>query len=449
MRKTIMICLAFASFGTTAVFAAPSAAPDATYQFYSLTNHLAWEHLGGDTAGPALDTTTVNVGDAAVTLRTGKDGYVLIRPEGVPVTFGASANTADVLRPTCSAGPLAFNTVLNATTISPLNALPTLNTGNGSAILLKCAAAGTVTLHPVKVWGRSATLTAYQPDPHEVIPAMPTYPVDGTIVSEITGKTMRPSANLVLNPDGTATCEISDKQITCMADIRKLPPAPEYWATVVLKLGDDWPNSGGKLPGFANTGQLDAYSKRADCHAQGGWGGRPATGCRWSARTGWWGRVDGMIGRGTYDYTLNQHNARYSHGRKDSNGYTEYLPTPIPVGKWTAYVQHVRVNTVGGEDGIQEITLIDACGAIVPQYVNTTMHYRDVGGPESEINTFWTDVYCGGRACSGWSNAAHTAHATLKRVTITVGQPDMTKLAAKVRALNSHQPAVCKATQSK
>lgn len=215
----------------------------------------------------------------------------------------------------------------------------------------------------------------------------------------------------------------------------RLPGGPtEAYLTVILKLGDDWKAVGGKLPGLSNTGLVDP--EQTTCLVdgaavgRGGWGGRAANGCRWSARTAYRRTADGRTWAGTYIYALSP---------KDTNGVVDWWSKPAPQGRWFAYVEFVRLNQPGKADGEVAYWLIDRESAPGGQMVQKAggITYRSIDDPKSAINELWPDVYCGGRTCgpAPWPRYSMS----LKRMEVTDALPDLAAIQAELDRLNGQR----------
>lgn len=218
---------------------------------------------------------------------------------------------------------------------------------------------------------------------------------------------------------------------TAISDFVTVPGAhTEAFLTVVLKLGNDWTAPGGKLPGLANTGQSGSHIciVRGQPMGPGGWGGRSANACHWSARTIFRGVRSGETGSGTYFYALSPN---------DVNGVADFWSQPLPKGRWVAYVERVKLNDPGRANGEIGYWLIDrqtAPGGKAVQGAGGII-WRDTDQPQSAINELWADVYCGGHDCG----AAPWPRSTifLRRLTVTDGLPDMGAVQSELDALNA------------
>lgn len=251
---------------------------------------------------------------------------------------------------------------------------------------------------------------------------------DGRVIAEFTGAAFKPSSTTKI-ANGVATGSMGGKSLTALNQIFRIPPGKEYFLTVVMKLGSDWPTTGGKLPGLANTGMgvnsagTPMIVNGTNC-GRAGWGGRVANGCRWSARTGWAGREGTQIGAATYYYAENT---------SSQSGRMEPMPSTIEAGRWFAYVQRVKLNDVGESNGRLSYWM---CGTLqcLPQYDRNDIRWRSTGLVQSEISEIWANAYCGGTSCG--PAPYPSASASIKRLTVTAGLPDLAALLAEVKLLN-------------
>lgn len=203
----------------------------------------------------------------------------------------------------------------------------------------------------------------------------------------------------------------------------------EAYLTVVLKLGEDWTAPGGKLPGLANTGHtVPLCVVRGAPMAPGGWGGRKANACHWSARTAYRGVASGATGAGTYVYAISP---------KDVNGVVDWWSQPLPKGRWVAYVERVKLNDPGRANGEVAYWLVDRQSAAGGKLVQSAggIVFRDTDQPQSAINELWADVYCGGRDCGAAPWPRSTVF--LRRLTVTDALPDLGAVQAEVDRLNA------------
>lgn len=252
-----------------------------------------------------------------------------------------------------------------------------------------------------------------------------------TIV-QVKGSDLKPRPNSRIEGDVYTGWFEGDKK-TAAGQVIKVPGAPtEAYLTVLIKLHDDWKATGGKLPGLSNTGLGAPYGegcmvgdKKVE---RGGWGGRGANGCRWSARTNFRLTESGVTGAGTYFYALRPSNI---------NGVIDYWSKPLPRGRWFAYVQYVRLNDPGKENGEIAYWLVDRQTAPGGDRVQAAggITFRSIDTPQSAINELWADVYCGGHNCGPipWPRYSMS----LKRLTVTDALPDLAALQAEVDRLNA------------
>lgn len=250
-------------------------------------------------------------------------------------------------------------------------------------------------------------------------------------VFDIKGAAIKPRPNSRVVGD-TMEAWFEGNLATAVDERIPLPGArTEAYLTVVVKLSADWTAPGGKMPGLSNTGNVPRLSSVCIVNGvpmlPGGWGGRSANACHWSARTIFRGVRDGSVGGGTYLYALSP---------KDVNGVADYWSLPYPKGRWFAYVEHVKLNTPGHGDGEIGYWLVDRKTAPNGKRVEAAggIIYRDTAQPQSAINEIWANVYCGGHDCGAQPWPRSTV--SLKRLTVTVGLPDLRAVQAEVDRLN-------------
>ena len=245
-------------------------------------------------------------------------------------------------------------------------------------------------------FGGAATIGLYRPDIDGDV-AVPRFRTAGPsdVIARWTGRDLTRHRDWRYNApharvDGEIlTAWVPRNEQTALSLIQPIVGGTEAFATVVIRLAPDWePGDGGKLPGFANTGQ---GKPKVGGLGPAGWGGRGANGLRWSARTGF-----NAFDPGAPDGKRWTSLATYFYAFKPASdfGIGEPWSRPVPKGRWFAYTQHVKLNTVGRDDGVLGYWLDG-----VPVYRRADIRWRDRGGRESEINEFWFDVFCGGRAC--------------------------------------------------
>lgn len=358
------------------------------------------------------------------------------------------------------------DTTMDATTYRPLGALPYLNTHYGALVRFDQRAdpgisRAVLTLTALKTFGTTPRLLLFRPT---VLSAPTLVAVGATYdpprpvelrgnpaqLAQMTRGSPEPArrgpARVLLNISGaklkarptsrivgdTMVAWIEGDTLAAVSDVVPLPGArTEAYLTVVLKIDKDWTAAGGKLPGFSNTGQnkpLDTCMINGVPAIPGGWGGRPANGCRWSARTVFRGVRDGSIGSGTYFYALSP---------TEGHGVVDYWTQPLPKGRWVAYVERVKLNDKGRANGEIAYWLIDHATAPGGKRMQAAggIIWRDSDAPQSAINEVWADVYCGGVDCG----AAPWPRSTiwLKRLTVTDALPDLHAVQAELDRLNA------------
>lgn len=275
------------------------------------------------------------------------------------------------------------------------------------------------------------TLSVHRPDIRPYYPSIDDITGNAVPVVDIRPTNFKPVAGrTVIKPDYVVGTW-GGKSATAIAQVFNLPPAREYFLTTVIRLGSDWSKEGGKLPGLSNTGLGTNVNNRplvidgVDCQ-NSGWGGRPARGCRWSARTGWGGRSGDLVGLHTYFYAQNP---------SATWGVEVPWPTAAPVGEWFAYVERVRVNDPGEANGRLSYWICTKKGCAA-QFDKRDITWSVGSFKESLITEAWANVYCGGTGCPG-PDPWPTSTAYLKRMTVTTGLPDLGSLFAEVQNMNS------------
>lgn len=251
------------------------------------------------------------------------------------------------------------------------------------------------------------------------------------VLANWTGRDFKEIKNTVVEGD-VATAWFEGARNTATSQFFHMPePREEAYLTVVMRIHPDWDAPGGKLPGFSNTGaqpQAEPCVVDGKSYPNGGWGGRQANACRWSARTGFWGARDDHVGLGTYFYALKPN---------DVNGIADYFTIPVPKGRWVAYVQRVKLNTPGRADGELSYWLVAdgrARGGKPVQHRENII-WRDVDVPQSRIQTVWANVFCGGRDCGPKPWPRYTM--SMKRLTVTDRLPDLAQIQAELDRLNA------------
>jgi hypothetical protein len=251
------------------------------------------------------------------------------------------------------------------------------------------------------------------------------------VLLTLTGAQIKPRTNYHV-AGNIMTAWIEGDKMAALSDMRRVPGAPtEAYATVILKLDRDWTAPGGKLPGLSNTGginPLDTCIVHGLPAAPGGWGGRPANGCHWSARTQFLGIRDSSVGAGTYFYAMSP---------ADVNGVTDWWSQALPKERWVAYVERVKLNDPGranGEIGYWLVDRVTAPGGKRMQAASGII-WRDTDQPQSAINEMWINVYCGGRDCGAapWPRST----ISIARVTVTDALPDLGALQSELDRLNA------------
>lgn len=223
--------------------------------------------------------------------------------------------------------------------------------------------------------------------------------------------------------NGVATKSLEFPEITWWSSVRSLPAQSKACATVFLKLHSDFrPGNGGKLPGFSNTGLGRRHTSSPEVVngrklPNTGWGGRKPDGVHWSARSGFGKWDENGVRFRTYFYAMSPKNP---WGHIDRIG-------DLPKGKWTAYIQCLKLNTPGVRDGglyyevVGEETI----------YARDDIRWRDEDVPQSMIREFWINFYCGGTKCGDGDPGT----VSLGKVLVTRGLPDMAKVSAELARL--------------
>lgn len=359
------------------------------------------------------------------------------------------------------------DTFMDATTVRPLGELDYLHTRYGALVRFDQPADASITravlvLDALNRFGDGPRFMVFRPT---VLSARATVTPGATYGPELPDRLItapdtaavlkpagrepaaNPNARVLLNIKGSALAKLPNNRmigdvdeawfegdgISAASDILTLPGArTEAFLTVVMKLDANWTAPGGKFPGLSNTGNI--AQPKTSCMKGGsrlppsGWGGRPADGCHWSARTMFRAVSDGSLGGATYAYALSP---------RDVNGISDYWSLPYPRSRWFAYVEHVKLNTPGHDDGEIAYWLVDAKTARGGKRVQAArgLVWRDMNVPESAINEVWADVYCGGRDCGAAPWPRSTMY--LKRLTVTDSLPDLRAIQAEVDRLNA------------
>jgi len=252
--------------------------------------------------------------------------------------------------------------------------------------------------------------------------------VDPTEVISFTGDDVFRDDLPITVQDGIATSQLSSPDLTWISSVKVIPNMTEGCATVYEKLGADFrPGDGGKLPGFSNTGTSVPGDDVVNgvTYPDTGWGGRPPDGIHWSARTGYGQWTDDHVASHTYFYAMDPNNLF---------GWVEPIGYPFPKGKWTAYVQCMKLNTVNGNLGNNDGKLYYEIAGVGPVYSREDIRWRDNIAPESEMREFWVNYYCGGTSCGDIQNRGSVSFA---KAVLTRGLPDMDAVKAEVGRLNN------------
>jgi len=428
-----------AAVTTTIVQPALTWNESATRDFYNANIGLAWQHTLGDYDPTLLASVSVPDTDTRFTVNipvTGNDFYILNGGGGSAVFDSRSGPSA--YRPTLIVNGLTHyiatrDVALSSALSGSLGTATTLNDRQAMLIAFdsyKPRAGDSAILQLTAEREYSAhILSVYRP---AIVPQFPTIDAtsDATVVADFPAAAFGAGTTYTV-ANGIVRGQWGGQNATAISKLFPLAPANEYYLTVVMKLENDWPNQAGKLPGLGNTGQATNFGgtpltiNGVNCN-NSGWGGRTATGCRWSARTGWGGRSGNSVGLHTYYYAQNPSSAW---------GVIQNWPTPVTVGQWFAYVERVKVNTPGQGDGRLSYWLCTA-QACNPQFDRNDITWSSYDIPEAKITEAWADVYCGGTGCpppGPWK----TSTADLKRMTVTTGLPDLNALQAEVQAMNA------------
>lgn len=422
--------------------AAPILTPDdwdetATKTYYNSALRLAWAHEMGDHADTVLGTATIAQSTAPARVAISVSGNDFFIGCGAGTTIFASRESLNpALRPTLVVnGGRTYratrDTYLHASTAMPLGQSGILACRNSVLIAFddyipQNHDRAVLQLSPIKTYG-TQIVSVYAPRIVQPSIDIPSIPATRTI-AEFTAKQFKPVANLTIG-DSFVTGSLTESQsLTFINQVFKVPLATEYYLTVVMRLDGDWPDVGGKFPGLANTGisntpAIPTNINGVDCR-NAGWGERAANGCRWSARTGWNRRQANRVAAGSYYYALNT---------GDFWGKSIPMISPWEIGKWFAYVERVKLNDVGQANGLLSYWRCSdqGCGT---QFQKNDIRWRNTDIAQSNISEVWADVYCGGLKCP--RNTSNSTSASIKRLTVTDGLPDLNAISAEVRALN-------------
>ncbi len=413
----------------------------ASRDYYTSELHLAWRKSLGDYAPTIVGSVVVPNAHQQITVSipvSGNDFY--LRGSGGPADFMSRYGSSTLGPALIVNGHIRYSATrdvaISASLVATLKGQRTMSDRNAMLIAFdnyvpQPGDRAVLQLTSTHQYG-SHTLTVYHPNIQRILPTIDAT-VDPTVVADVRAGDLDAAPNLTV-ANAVATAYWEKLSPTAMADVFPLPSGQEYFLTTMVRLHSDWSDQGGKLPGLSDTGMASNTSGKplsvngTDC-ANSGWGGRSANGCRWSARTGWGGRVGNFVGLHTYYYAMSP---------TVGWGYVQNWPTPAPVGQWFAYVERVRVNTPGQADGRLSYWLCTQLEGCTPQFDRQDIKWRAADLDQALINEAWVDVYCGGLACPGpkpWPRST----IDFKRMTTTVGLPDLAALAAEVRTMNAPQ----------
>ncbi len=428
----------------------------ASREFYDSALNLKWRHLLGDWRDaddqPQGDKpfVTAAIGPRATSITLDVTRYVqrygaefLLRRDGAPVEFVSREGAAGPLLEIVQRGESR-----RLSAIADVSPEPSTYKSLGTAMTLRsygpvlirfaqephpAISRAVLTLTLAAPASGPATLKLFRPDVGGDV-AMPRFrpATSADVIARWTGAdlarnkdwpTNRPHARV----DGTIlTAWIPRNDLTALSLIQPINGGQEAFATVVMRFAPDWqPGDGGKLPGFANTGQ---GKPAVDGLGPGGWGGRPANGVRWSARTGF-DRFDPASRDGARWTGL--HSYFYALAPPGIWGTIEPWSRPVPKGRWFAYTQWVKLNAPGRDDGALGYWLDGA-----PVHRRDGIRWRDRAGRETEINEFWLDVYCGGASCGPLPHP-HEHRLQIASVLLTRTTPDFAAVQADVDRLNA------------
>ena len=380
-------------------------------------------------------------------------------PQGGPLLKVTKGGTTTTLK-------ASADTTMDATTVRPLGQLAYLHTRYGVLVRFDQPAdtgvsRAVLVLDALNRFGDGPRFLVFRPTvlsaPVTVTPGATYAPAlpDKLTTAPITAAALKPAGREpTANPNARVLLNIKGSDLPRQPNNRVIGDVDEAWfegniisasskvvtlpgtrteafLTVVMKLDPNWTAPGGKFPGLSNTGNVAL--PKTNCMKGGtrlppsGWGGRPADGCHWSARTMFVAVSDGSLGGATYAYALSP---------RDVNGIGDYWSLRYPKGRWFAYVEQVKLNTPGHDDGEIAYWLVDSKTARGGKRVQAArgLVWRDMDVPESAINEVWADVYCGGRDCGAAPWPRSTMY--LKRLTVTDSLPDLRRVQAEVDRLN-------------
>ena len=122
--------------------------------------------------------------------------------------------------------------------------------------------------------------------------------------------------------------------------------------------------------------------------------------------------------------------------RQDAFGYIDVMSSPFPKGKWHAYVQCLRLNSVAGGTGVANGGLYYEIVGVGPVYARNDIVWRTMDVPESLIRELFMNYYCGGSSCGTG------VRGTVKfyKAVVTKGLPDLQGAQALIDYLNKIDP---------
>lgn len=337
-----------------------------------------------------------------------------------------------ILNGSVALSPVA-DTSLNSTTTRSLGHGKRLSTKDAFLIRFELPADLVISEARLRLMSTGAEygnqrLNVFQADSRLKVRSRPAWlKPDPTVIASFDGTDVSRRASWLGKANPIAVATLKAPALTWINANMPIPGQTSACATVYQKLGADFiPGNGGKLPGFANTGN----SMREPDVVNGikfpdsGWGGRSPDGVHWSARTGFGRWTKSHVASHTYFYAMHPH---------DAYGWVDPIGHPFPKGQWTAYLQCVQLNTVSGGTGNTDGKLYYEISGVGPIYSREDIRWRDLDVPESMIREFWVNYYCGGTKCGKVKNRGTVMFA---KAVITKGLPDMNAVAVEVNRLN-------------
>jgi len=314
----------------------------------------------------------------------------------------------------------AADSSLDSSTVTALGTKDTLTTAGSILIRFDLPdsveiTSATLTLESTGEEYGNQTLELYQANPSvRTVPRPSWLNVNPTEVVSFTGDDVLRDDLPITVQNGIATSRLSSPDLTWMSSHKVIPNMTEGCATVYQKLGTE--NTGSSVPG---SDVVDGVT-----YPDTAWGGRRPDGIHWSARTGYGQWTDNNVASLTYFYAMDPSNLY---------GWFEPIGYPFPKGKWTAYVQCMKLNTVNGNLGNKDGKLYYEIAGVGPVYSREDIRWRDNIAPESEMREFWINYYCGGTSCGDIQNRGTVSFA---KAIVTRGLPDMDAVTAEVDRLN-------------